>query len=251
MKITFQNNEAKFLARIADTSVILAQRLAELCSKAPFLEEDIAISNCSLDLFGRAEELYKIIGVIEGNVHTPDDYVFRRNEREFYNIKLVEQPNEDFAWTVARQFMHDVWAKEVFTQLLDSKNEELVGLSQKVLKEINYSLQHNRDWMYRLGLGTEESNSRLQVAVDHLLKYIEEIFSFDELDRTYLSDCKKLESIWQNEINLVLSEVNIERKEIEPLSMRDFRDGFHSEHIGHLLSIMQYLPRAYPDAKWS
>ena len=127
MKITFQNNEAKFLVRIADTSLILAQRLAELCSKAPFLEEDIAISNCSLDLFGRAEELYKIIGEIEGNIHSPDDYVFRRNEREYFNIKLVEQPNEDFAWTVARQFMHDVWAKEVFTQLLEYKNEDAIS----------------------------------------------------------------------------------------------------------------------------
>jgi len=137
MKITFQNNEAKFLVRIADTSLILAQRLAELCSKAPFLEEDIANSNCSLDLFGRAEELYKIIGEIEGNIHTPDNYVFRRNEREYLNSKLVEQPNEDYDWTVARQFMHDVWAKEVFTQLLEYKNEEAIGLSKKVLKEIN------------------------------------------------------------------------------------------------------------------
>jgi ring-1,2-phenylacetyl-CoA epoxidase subunit PaaC len=251
MKITFQNNEAKFLARVADTSLILGQRMAELCSKAPFLEEDIAVSNCALDLFGRAEELYKIIGEIEGNVHTPDDYVFRRNEREYFNIKLVEQPNEDFAWTIARQFMHDVWANEVFTQLLNSKNEAVVGLSQKVLKEVAYSLEHCRDWMYRLGLGTVESNSRMQTAVDHLLKYIEEIFNFDELDKTYLTDCDKLEQDWQNEINRVLSETNIERKEIQPLSMRDFRDGFHSEHIGHLLSIMQYLPRAYPEAKWS
>ena len=141
MKITFQNNEAKFLVRIADSSLILAQRMAELCSKGPFLEEDIAISNCSLDLFGRAEELYKIIAEIEGGTHTPDDYVFRRNEREYFNIKLVEQPNEDFAWTMARQFMYDVWAHEVFTQLLESKNEAVVGLSQKVLKKVYYKMK--------------------------------------------------------------------------------------------------------------
>lgn len=251
MKITIENNEAKFLFRIADTSLILGQRLAELCSKGPFLEEDIALSNCSLDLFGRAEELYKIIASIEGNKFSPDDYVFRRNEREYYNIKLVEQPNEDFAWTMARQFMHDVWAKEVFTQLLSSKNEQLVGLSEKVLKEIEYSLIHSRDWLYRLGLGTEESNSRTQAAFDHLLKYVEEIFNFDELDKTYLTNVENIEKVWQDEINRVLSEINVERKEIQPLTMRDFRDGFHSEHIGHLLSIMQYLPRAYPEAKWS
>jgi ring-1,2-phenylacetyl-CoA epoxidase subunit PaaC len=251
MKITIENKEAKFLIRIADSSLILAQRLAEMCSKAPFLEEDIAISNCSLDLFGRAEEIYKIIAELEGNKFTPDDYVFRRNEREFFNIKLVEQPNEDFAWTISRQYMHDIWAKEVFTQLRSSKNEQLVGLCQKVLKEIEYSHIHSKDWMYRLGLGTEESNRRLQAALDHLLKYVEEIFNFDDLDKEYFTDSANIEKVWQDEINLVLSEINIERKEIQPLSMRDFRDGFHSEHIGHLLSIMQYLPRAYPDAKWS
>ena len=104
--------------------------------------------------------------------------------------------------------------------------------------------------MYRLGLGTEESNTRLQSAFDHLLKYVEEIFAFDDLDREFLTKCDEIKSKWESEVNRVLAEVNIERKEFEPLSMRDFRDGFHSEHIGHLLSIMQYLPRAYPDAKW-
>ena len=117
-KINIENKEAKFLTRIADTSLILGQRNAELCSNGPFLEEDIAISNISLDLFGRAEEIYNIISKIEGGTHEADDYVFFRNEREFFNIKLVEQPNEDFAWTMARQFMHDVYAEFLYTQLI-------------------------------------------------------------------------------------------------------------------------------------
>ena len=118
------------------------------------------------------------------------------------------------------------------------------------MKEIEYSLLHSRDWLYRLGLGTEESNARLQEAFDHLFKFVEEIFAFDDLDKEYLPNCGELQSQWNKEVNRVLSEINIERKEYEALSMRDYRDGFHSEHIGHLLSIMQYLPRAYPEAKW-
>lgn len=250
MKITLTNKEAAWLIRLADTSLIAGQRLAELCSKGPYLEEDIAISNISLDLFGRAEELYKIVAKLDGGQFTPDDYVFHRNERQYFNLKLVEQPNEDFAWTIARQYFHDVYALELFQQLEQSNNSELAGLATKVLKEIKYNHAHTRDWMYRLGLGTEESNQRLQEAVDHLLKYTSEIFNWDELDKEFIQDYESIEKKWNAEINQVLSEINIERKEVPELSMRDYRDGFHSEHIGHLLSIMQYLPRAYPDAKW-
>lgn len=250
MKITIENKEARFIVRLADTSVILGQRLAEMCSNGPTLEEDIALSNISLDLFGRADELYKIVAKLEGNKYSPDDYVFRRNEREYFNIKLVEQPNEDFAWVIARQFLHDVYAREVFTQLSSSKNADLAGISQKVLKEIKYSYSHSKDWMNRLGLGTEESNSRLQKALDHLMKYVDELFAFDDLDKTYLANCEKLNTIWHKEVDEVLLESNLKRNPFPPLSMRDYRDGFHSEHMGHLLSIMQYLPRAYPDAKW-
>jgi len=250
MKIGIENSEARFIVRLADTSVILGQRMAEMCSKGPFLEEDIALSNIGLDLFGRAEELYKIVASLDGNKFTPDDYVFRRNEREYYNIKLVEQPNEDFAWVIARQFLHDVYAKELFSQLSQSSNTQLAGLSEKVLKEIRYSYLHSKDWMNRLGLGTEESNSRMQKALDHLMKYVDEIFAFDDLDKKYIPNCEALQKTWFKEVDEVLSESNLKRNPFPPLSMRDFRDGFHSEHMGHLLSIMQFLPRAYPDAKW-
>jgi ring-1,2-phenylacetyl-CoA epoxidase subunit PaaC len=250
MKITIENKETKWLLRLADTSVILGQRLAELCSNGPFLEEDIALSNISLDLFGRAEELYKIVAKSDNNKFSPDEYVHHRNERQYYNIKLVEQANEDFAWAIARHFLHDVYANELYLQLQKSKNTELAALSTKILKEIRYNLSHVRDWMYRLGLGTEESNKRLQDAVDHLLKYTSEIFDFDELDKTFIPDCEKIEKNWDSEVNRVLAEINIERKDVPELSMRDFRDGFHSENLGDILSIMQYLPRAYPEAKW-
>lgn len=250
MDISIQNDTSRFFFRIADTSLVLGQRLAELCTQGPSLEESVALSNISLDLFGRAEELYAIIARIEGGQHTPDDYVYRRDERHYYNIKLVEQPNTDFSWTVARQFFHDVYAYEVFTQLLNNSDEEVVGLAQKVTKEIAYSREHMQDWMHRLGLGTEESNKRLQRAVDHLLRYADEMFNFDALDRTHFADCDLIEKKWNSEIDEVLAAVHIECKVSPKLSMRDFRDGFHSEYLGELLSTMQYLPRTYPDAKW-
>lgn len=250
MKITVENKEAKFILRLADTSVILGQRLAEMCSNGPTLEEDIALSNISLDLFGRADELYKIVSKLDGDKFTPDHYVFHRNEREYYNLKLVEQPNEDFAWVIVRQLMHDIYAREIFTQLTQSKNADLAAISEKVLKEIRYSYTHSKDWTNRLGIGTEESNHRMQKALDHLVKYVDEIFAFDELDKTYIPDPEKLKAVWYKELDQILAESNLKRNPYPPLSMRDFRDGFHSEHMGHLLSIMQFLPRAYPDAQW-
>lgn len=250
MAIKIENKEAKFLIRLADTEIILGQRLAEMCSNGPFLEEDIALSNLSLDLFGRGEEMLKIISQIEGGLTSPDDYTFRRNEREYFNLKLVEQPNQDFAWVIAKQFLHDVYVNEVFTQLLDSKNTAVKGLSEKVLKEIAYSLEHSRDWILRLGIGTEESNSRLQTAIDQMWKYTQEIFAFDELDNEFLTDTNAITEAWNSEIASVFKEANLNLPESKKLDIRDYRDGFHSEHLGLILATMQYIPRAYPDAKW-
>jgi ring-1,2-phenylacetyl-CoA epoxidase subunit PaaC len=250
MGITIENREAKFLVRLADTEIILGQRLAEMCSKGPFLEEDIALSNLALDLFGRGEELLKIVSRLEGGHTSPDDYTFRRNEREYFNLKLAEQPNEDFAWIISRQFFHDVYVKEVFTQLLASKNPDVKGLAEKVLKEINYSLEHSRDWMFRLGLGTEESNSRLQTSINNVWKYIQEIFAFDDIDNEFLTDTLAITNTWYSEIENVFKAANLEMPESKKLDIRDYRDGFHSEHLGYMLATMQIIPRSYPDAKW-
>jgi ring-1,2-phenylacetyl-CoA epoxidase subunit PaaC len=250
MGIKIQSKEAQFIIRLADTEIILGQRLTEMCSRGPFLEEDIAISNLALDLFGRGEELLKIVSNIEGNTYSADDYAYRRNEREYYNLKLVEQPNEDFAWVMAKQFLHDVYVKEVFTQLLNSSNVELKGLSEKVLKEITYSLEHSRNWMFRLGIGTEESNTRLQSSIDHMWKYMQEIFAFDDIDNEFLTDTAAITETWKTEISRVFKEANLNLPESKKLDIRDYRKGFHSEHLGRILATMQYIPRSYPDAKW-
>lgn len=248
--VKVENNAAKFVLRLADTEMILGQRLCEMCSNGPFLEEDIALSNTALDLIGRAEQLYKIVGAVEGSGASPDDYAYHRNEREYFCLKLVEQPNTDFAYTIVRSYLHDVYAKLVFTQLLNSSIPDLAGLAEKVLIEIEYNLAHSHDWMERLGLGTEESNSRLQEAVEHMYRFTHEIFEFDAIDKEFLSDTAAIESSWKNQVSNLFKQINIEEPEIVGGVMRDYREGFHSEWLGHILSEMQYLPRAYPEAKW-
>lgn len=250
MAITIQNESAKFLIRLADTEIILGQRLAEMCSKGPTLEEDIALSNLGLDCFGRGEELMKLVAAYEGNKLTPDDYVFRRNEREYFCIKLVEQPNIDFAWVVVRQYLHDVYVTEIFNQLLSHDNTELSALSKKVLKEIEYSQLHCHDWIVRLGNGTEESNNRTQHAIDVMWKHVEELFKFDEADKAFLPHADQIKTIWDKTVNDLLAKANLKRPEDKERHILDFRDGFHTEHLGLILADMQYLPRAYPDAKW-
>jgi len=250
MAITIENTLAKFLVRLADTEIILGQRLAEMCSKGPTLEEDIALSNLGLDCFGRGEELMKLVAELEGKNISPDDYVFRRNEREYFCCKLVEHPNTDFAWVVVRQFLHDVYATEVFNQLVLHSNQELSALSKKVLKEIEYSQLHCRDWIVRLGIGTEESNSRTQNAIDVMWKHIEELFKFDNIDKSVLPHHDQIKTIWDKTVNDLFSEANLKRPEDKVRHILDYRDGFHTEHLGLLLADMQYLPRAYPDAKW-
>ena len=250
MAITIKDSLAKFLVRLADSEIILGQRLAEMCSKGPTLEEDIALSNLGLDCFGRGEELMKLVAQLEGNTLTPDDYVFRRNEREYFSYKLVEHPNTDFAWVVVRQYLHDVYVTEIFNQLASHSNKELSALSKKVLKEIEYSQLHTHDWIVRLGNGTEESNLRTQHVVDVVWKHIEELFQFDDIDKAFLPHHDQIKTIWDNTVNDLFKISNIKRPEDKQRHILDYRDGFHTEYLGMILADMQYLPRAYPDAKW-
>ena len=250
MVISINTDFSRLLVRLADTELVLAQRLCEMCSRGPFLEEDIALSNSALDLLGRAEELYKLLAETEGKELTADDYAYRRNEREFFCYKLVEQPNTDFAWVIARQYLHDVYVKSIFTRLLQSDNSKLAGLSEKVLKEIRYSLERSKDWMLRLGIGTEESNHRLQFAIDRLFRFVPELFAFDAVDLQYIADTEGLIAEWKTEVSNTLRAAGIQEPELKSTHLRDSREGFHTEYFGHLLSEMQFLPRAYPDATW-
>ena len=250
MGIKINNDKAKFLIRLADSSTILGQRLCEMCSNGPFLEEDIAMSNLALDLIGRAELMLKEVSNIEGGELSADDYCYRRNEREYFSLKLTEQPNHDFAWVMARQFMHDVYMMEIFNQLLNSDDNNIKAIAEKVIKEIKYSYEHSKNWMLRLGIGTEEANQRLQKAINGLWKYMQEAFAFDDVDKQFLQDTDRIKNNWYNQVEAVLKEANLTVPETVHHHYLDYRDGYHSEYLGHMLSEMQFLPRAYPDAEW-
>jgi len=239
---------------LGDDALILGQRLSQWAYKGPFLEEDIALSNISLDMFGRANLFLEYAATIKGNDDTADDLAFKRNEREFSNHILCEQPNGNFADTMARQFFLDVFYKLFFEKLAESKDEQLSAIAQKSIKETSYHLRHSSKWIIRLGDGTAESHEKVQSAIDNLWMFTNELFKMNEIDNKMLEqkigvDCSKLKIEWDKIINEVLSEATLNRPEDANMPTGG-RQGIHTEHLGHLLSDMQYLQRAYPDATW-
>ena len=242
-----------YTLRIADSSLILGQRMSEWCSKAPTLEEDIAMSNISLDMFGQANGFYQYAAQLDG-LKSADELAFRRNEREFFNHQLVEQENGNFGNTIVRNFLHDTFNFLFYTQLAHSKDETLSALAIKSLKEVKYHLRHSSNWLVRLGDGTEESNSKTQVALNELWMYTSEMFEMDALDTELFKkgvaiDNSALKSDWDKMVNNTLVEAKLTRPEDEYMATGS-KKGLHTEYLGFILSEMQYLQRAYPNAKW-
>ena len=244
----------KYVLALGDDALILGQRLSQWAYKGPFLEEDIALSNISLDMFGRANLLLEYAATLKGNGTTSDELAFKRNEREFSNHIICEQPNGNFADTMVRQFFLDAFYKLFLQKLTKSKDEQLSGIAQKSIKETTYHLRHSSKWIIRLGDGTVESHAKVQSAIDNLWMFTNELFEMNEIDNEMLEqkigvDCSKLKIEWDKIINEVLSEATLNRPEDANMPTGG-RQGIHTEHLGHLLSDMQYLQRAYPDATW-
>jgi len=244
----------KYVLALGDDALILGQRLSQWAYKGPFLEEDIALSNISLDMFGRANLFLEYAATLKGNDVTADDLAFKRNEREFSNHILCEQPNGNFADTMVRQFFLDAFYKLFLQKLTKSKDEQLSAIAQKSIKETTYHLRHSSKWIIRLGDGTAESHEKVQSAIDNLWMFTNELFEMNEIDNEMLEqkigvDCSKLKIEWDKIINEVLSEATLNRPEDANMPTGG-RQGIHTEHLGHLLSDMQYLQRAYPDATW-
>ena len=244
----------KYVLALGDDALILGQRLSQWAYKGPFLEEDIALSNISLDMFGRANLLLEYAATLKGNGTTPDKLAFKRNEREFSNHILCEQPNGNFADTMGRQFFLDAFYKLFLQKLTKSKDEQLSAIAQKSIKETTYHLRHSSKWIIRLGDGTVESHAKVQSAIDNLWMFTNELFEMNEIDNEMLEqkigvDCSKLKIEWDKIINEILSEATLNRPEDVNMPTGG-RQGIHTEHLGHLLSDMQYLQRAYPDATW-
>jgi len=244
----------KYVLALGDDALILGQRLSQWAYKGPFLEEDIALSNISLDMFGRANLLLEYAATLKGNGTTSDELAFKRNEREFSNHIICEQPNGNFADTMVRQFFLDTFYKLFLQKLTKSKDEQLSAIAQKSIKETTYHLRHSSKWIIRLGDGTVESHAKVQSAIDNLWMFTNELFEMNEIDNEMLEqkigvDCSKLKIEWDKIINEVLSEATLNRPEDANMPTGG-RQGIHTEHLGHLLSDMQYLQRAYPDATW-
>lgn len=248
-------NLFEYTLRLGDTSLILSQRLSEWCGHGPMLEEDIALTNIALDLLGQAKAFLSYAGDIENKERGEDDLAFHRDAIQFRNLLLTEQPNVDFGFTIIRQLFVSTWQQYLYSELTHSTDKNISALAIKSLKEVNYHLRFASDWTLRLGDGTEESHQRVQNAVNELWNYTGDLFEIDQVDKELLkhgiaADMKKVEESWNKHIRQVLNDATLSIPEINNFMRTGSRKGVHTEHIGFILAEMQFLPRAYPDAKW-
>ncbi|RCW94107.1 1,2-phenylacetyl-CoA epoxidase subunit PaaC [Winogradskyella arenosi] len=248
------NNLYKYILGIADNSLILGQRLGELTGHEPSLETDIACTNISLDLFGQVRSYFQYAAKIAGDQRTEDDIAMLRKEREYVNVLLVEQPNRNFAYTMARQFLFDVYHLLFLQELQKSKDLTLAAIANKSIKEVSYHLRFSTDWIKRLGDGTEESKAKMQDAIDSLWTYTDELFHQTEADKVMVQegigvDVTVLKKAYYEKVNAVLEEATLEIPESKWFQ-KGGKQGIHTEHLGYLLAELQYMQRAYPNMEW-
>jgi ring-1,2-phenylacetyl-CoA epoxidase subunit PaaC len=248
--------EAKFeyLLRLGDSSLIIGHRLSEWCGHGPILEEDIALINIALDFVGNATSLLKYAGEVEGKGRNEDDLAYMRDERGFRNLLITEQPNGDYAFTIARQFLFDTYMFFLYEELKSSKDETISAIAVKSHKEITYHLRHTTEWMLRLGDGTAESHERMQNAINELWMFTAEMFDMDEVDSILIkegivSDLTKIKNEWEKRVKEVIAEATLQLPTTS-FKQKGSKEGKHSEHLGFLLAEMQYVHRAYPNSNW-
>lgn len=243
-----------YCLRLADNSMISGQCLAEWNSCGPYLEEDIALSNMALDFFGQAETMYEYASQLINNNKSADDLAFRRSEREYFNCLLAEQPNGDFAFTMMKQFLFSTYAKFLYEALSASNDETLKGFAERSLKEVKYHFRHSSEWIIRFGNGTDESLKRAQFALDELWRFTDDLFCMNETDEELIStgitvSSDSIAAKWNLTVKEIMQAAHLTIPEKFNVITGGY-SGIHSEHLGHLLCEMQYLQRAYPDAKW-
>jgi ring-1,2-phenylacetyl-CoA epoxidase subunit PaaC len=245
---------AVYALRLGDDALILSHRLAEWSSRAPALEEDIALTNVGLDLLGQARALLTYAGEVEGAGRSEDDLAYLRSENEFTNCQLVEQPNGDFAVTMARQLFFSAYQLELYRGLAGSGDPTLAAVAAKAVKEVTYHVDHAAGWVIRLGDGTDESHRRMQAGVERMWPFTHELFESDEMTARLAAagagtDPAGLGPAWTERIAAVLAEATLERP-ADGWRPSGGRGGVHSEHLGFLLAEMQHLHRSHPGATW-
>ena len=244
----------EYLLRIGDDRLVLGHRLSEWCGHGPILEEDIALANIALDLIGQAAPVLALAGQIEGKGRNEDALAFHRDEREFRNVLLVEQPNGDFATTIIRQFLFDAYSVLYLDALKGCEHPQLAALAAKALKEDTYHVRHSSEWVLRLGDGTPESHERVQRALDDLWRFTGEMFEMDSVDQAVGEygihvDRAALRPRWTELVSDVVSRATLTVPGDQPMASGG-RAGRHTEHLGHMLAVMQSVARAHPGAEW-
>ena len=247
-------NLYKYILGIADNCLILGQRLGELCGHGPSLETDIACTNLSLDLLGQVRSYYQYAANIANDDRTEDDIAFLRKEREYYNVLLVEQPNHDFAYTIGRQFLFDVYHLMFLEKLAESKDVTLAAIAQKSIKEVRYHVRFSSDWVKRLGDGTAESHDRMQKAINDLWPFTNELFEQSEAESDLIKqgisvDLSELKNTYFDHVKEVLEEATLKIPELE-FFQSGGKKGIHTEHMGYILADLQYMQRTYPNMQW-
>ena len=247
----------EYLLRLGDDRLVLGHRLSEWCGHGPILEEDIALSNVALDLLGQATMFLRLAGEVEGQGRGEDALAYFRDVVEFRNCQLVELPKGDFAYTIARQFLFDVYAVALLDALSASSHAEVAAIAAKSLKEAKYHVRHSGEWMLKLGDGTAESHRRVQTAVDELWRFTGELFAADDVDRAMRDagvgpDLAALKGRWDTLVRDVMTRATLTVPNDTPrhAGMRGGRVGAHTEFLGHMLAEMQIIARSHPGAAW-
>lgn len=270
-------NHLLYILQIADNALINGHRLSEWCGHGPVLEQDIALSNIALDHLGQARSLYQHAtelfknikkdeqlnlfqsvafqkNVQDGHNIDEDDFAFLRDSWDFRNCLLVEQPNKDWAYTIARSFLFDNFNYHYFSALVHSKDENLAAIAEKSLKEITYHLRWSSEWIIRLGDGTEISHQKMQQALNDVWMYSGELFKETEIEKLMFQenigvDLSSIKTLWQNKTAAILEEATLEMPK-NNWAQDGGKEGRHSEHLGYLLAEMQFMQRAYPNMEW-
>ena len=243
-----------YILHLGDNSMILGQRLGELCGHGPELETDIALTNISLDLFGQVRNYFQAAAEIKGDGATEDSIAMLRYESDYKNTYLVEQPNEDFAHVIVRQFLYDVYHQLLLNELVNSKNETLSAIAKKSIKEVDYHVDFSSTWVKRLGDGTQVSHDKMQEAVNNLWRYSMELFEPTDIEKWaneigIAPDLEKLKEPYIQKVTSIMEEATL----ILPQNVvfqYGAKGGMHSENLGYILAEFQYMQRAYPNMKW-
>lgn len=249
------NSIIQYLLHLADNSLILGHRNSEWCGHGPILEQDIAVTNISLDLIGQARNFYQYAAKLKEEGATEDSLAYLRDNREFRNCLLVEQTNGDWGKTIVRQFFFSTFQYYLYSRLAQSKDDTIAAVSAKALKEVTYHLRWSSEWVVRLGDGTEESHNRIAGAVEELWPYTGELFvpapyEIEVAKMDIGTDPSKLQAPWQKKIEDVLNEATIPVPPAGIWMHSGGKEGTHSECLGYILAELQFIQRAYPNAEW-